>query len=213
MVRVCKLRKQDTLLKEISVDILLLLKIAIEVGWGQLNRNAISRILYITSVCYLFRYDNKNNPFSKYINFSVNLRGPYSEQINDALVYLVSFDYIVENDESFSVNRDFSPNLTYTPRFKQKKEWFEAIIYILGVYGESKLYDFIVRDPEYQDNIARNSIRGIRLGKDSKTINTLLKFKDAFVKTLGKKGSNISNKRYLELYFEYLFSTILVGEI
>lgn len=199
---------------QIATDILLLLKLSSEIGWNGLLEVSIIRILYLCSVLYTFKYPKCSNPFSEEYEFTVELRGPHCDLISDTLFFLETNTYIIKenNKKKYMLNYKKIPNIEKMPNYIEKKEWIEIIIYILGVYGEEKIYEFIFRDPEYQNNLHRNEKLPINVKKDNKTIIVLNEFKEAFEKTLATESIKLDDKRYLELYFEYVFSKILKGE-
>lgn len=107
---------------------------------------------------------------------------------------------------------DSNQILFKTPQIERKKEWFDDVAYIIGIYGEEKIFDFIYRDPEYRESLDGNSTYNLNLGKDNATVRFLNSFKSAFEEKLTDKQITLENKKYLELYFEYVFGKILRGE-
>jgi hypothetical protein len=199
-----------------SGDILTIMNFTLKLGWNEIRELSIYRILYLSSVLYSFKYPERRNPFIDDYSFIVSLRGPYSEVIEKSLIYLLTNHYIkkvcTNNDQYIlDVNKN---ELTYMPGYQEKNEWLEIIIYILGVYGEDKIYDFIFRDPEYQDSIARNSQKELNLTPSNQTHQTLMKFKELFEKAMNEENDviELDDKAYLNMYFEYVFSKILKGE-
>jgi hypothetical protein len=71
----------------------------------------------------------------------------------------------------------------------------------------------VIRDPQYQDNIERNLITEIDVSAANLSTVALNQFKASFEETLGSKAERIDSKEYLELYFDYVFSKVLKGEI
>ena len=129
----------------------------------------------------------------------------------NALVNLESNDVIAQSEEGYKV----SDNASFSFKAKQdlrKTEWFEDIAYIVGIYGEDKIYDFIFRDPEYREALQGNSIYNLNIGEDNTTVKFLNSFKMAFEEKLYNKEDALDNRKYLELYFEYIFGKILRGE-
>ena len=175
-----------------SKDIYILLNILKKLGWKTLRETSINRIIYLSSVLYSFIYNKNKNIFSKSYNFTITLSGPEDAQIKNALIYLESNNLIEQIDSGYKIC--INNNFFYLNNEDKKKEkWFEDIAYIISIYGEDKIYDFIFRDPEYR-----------------KSLNI---FKEAFEKELKNKNDVLDNKKYMELYFEYIFGMILRGEI
>ncbi|MEK5435243.1 MULTISPECIES: hypothetical protein [Paenibacillus] len=197
----------------VNGDILATLTTGEDLAWGAMNELSIQRILYISSILFSFRFENKYNPYEIDYDFSVSLRGPFSDVVPFSIKFLLANKFIIinENDEIELAGREL-PDMTSMPYYTERKEWIETIIYILGIYGEEKIYDFVFRDPQYQDNLQRNSMKEINLKSGNKTELTLRRLKAAFEGTLGKSALELDNKKYLEMYFEYVFSKILRGE-
>ncbi|WES96508.1 hypothetical protein P2W68_16875 [Chryseobacterium arthrosphaerae] len=197
----------------INVDILSIFEFGRTIEWNTIRENSIYRILYLSSVFYSFRYPENSNPFNMY-NFSVNINGPFDSNVSTSINFLLKDDYIVraEGNDVFrlgsnkiddSFNADFS---------SERRDWIKQITYILGIYGENKIYEFIFRDPEYQDNLKSNTQKSLNITEDNKSIETLKQFEKAFRDSLGEEVRNLVPQRYLELYFEYVFGKILKRE-
>lgn len=202
-------------ISKINGDILTLIQITNEIGWETINGHSITRILYLSSVLYSFKYPELENPFYDYF-FVSSLRGPDAGNVDLSLKFLLSNRYIEEeskNNGIYKLGKNPIPHLSELPNINAKEEWMKIIIYIMGIYGEEKIYDFIFRDPEFQDNMKRNTTNNeLEIGPENKTIEILNKFKKAFEKTLKNKSINLDDKQYLNLYFDYIFSKILKGE-
>ncbi|MEK8127862.1 hypothetical protein WMW72_08125 [Paenibacillus filicis] len=200
-------------LYRVNGDILSALKTSEDIGWESVTEFSVQRIMYIASVLFSFRHENEFNPFEQDYDFSVSLRGPFSAIIPRSLSFLLANEFIYYTDhKELSLSDRQMPDLYSMPYFKERKDWIESIIYILGIYGEEKIYDFVFRDPQYQDNIQRNSIKEINIKPGNKTDITIRKMKAAFEKSLGSSASELENKKYLDMYFDYVFSKILRGE-
>lgn len=201
---------------KINGDILTLIQITNEIGWNTINGLSIPRILYLSSVLYSFKYPEIENPFAGDYLFVSSLRGPDTGSIDTSIKFLLSNRFIEEeskNNRVYKLGRNPVPDLSKLPNIITKKEWLKVIIYILGIYGEEKIYDFIFRDPEYQDILQRNTTNNeLEIGSENKTIDVLNKFKRTFEKTLKTKNIDLDDKQYLNLYFDYIFSKILKGE-
>ncbi|ACS98970.1 hypothetical protein [Paenibacillus sp. JDR-2] len=207
-------KKPIELIFRVNGDVTSILSSGEEIGWDSISEYSIHRILYISSVLYRFRFEELSfNPFEEDYDFSVSLRGPYSDIVPYSLKYLQANKYIFINEKGeYLLSTRELPDMSLMPNYQERSSWLEAVIYILGIYGEEKIYDFVFRDPQYQDNLQRNSIKEINIKEGNKTELTLMKMKDAFEKTLGKAALELNNKRYLDMYFEYVFSKILRGE-
>lgn len=194
-----------------SEDIYKLMRILTNIGWKSIRETSINRIIYLSAVLYSFRYSDESNVFEKDYIFTITLSGPGDPDIENALVNLESNDVIEQTEEGYRVsdNACFSFNANQGIR---KTKWFEDIAYIVGIYGEDKIYDFIFRDPEYRESLQGNSIYNLNIGEDNTTVKFLNSFKEAFEEKLYDKKDALDNRKYLELYFEYIFGKILRGE-
>ncbi|KMY33745.1 hypothetical protein ACZ11_01300 [Lysinibacillus xylanilyticus] len=206
------MKKREKILR-INGDILSVFRICNEVGWESLKEISVYRIIYISSVLYSFKYPSKENPFSEDYDFVTSLRGPFTEDIKISLTNLLVNEYLVENGKQLSLGKETSNKIDDLPKYKEKYNWFEVVIYILAIYGEEKIYDFVVRDPEYQENLQTNSIKEINIEKGNKTYSNLVKLKETFERALGESANELDDKKYLEYYFDYIFSKILRGEL
>ncbi|RZK27059.1 MAG: hypothetical protein EOO43_00820 [Flavobacterium sp.] len=199
---------------KINGDILTIVNIASELNWDPIREQSISRILYLSSVLFSFRYENKDNPFAYDYNFSVDASGPFYSLITNSIVFLETNRYITRrNRNEISIGANKGVDLSTLPNYNEKSEWLKTIFYIIGIYGESKIYEFIIRDPQYQENVHTNAIKPINIGPDNSTVITLRSFKRTFEEELGQDASQIDDKEYLELYFEYVFSKIIKGDV
>jgi hypothetical protein len=188
-------------------DILFLLNSVSNIGWDSLREQSVHRILYISKVLYLFVYPGESNVFQDY-SFSISDSGPFSELINSALTDLKSREVISEDSKGDT--RIIDRNFEFDPD-SARASWLKTIIYILGVYGESKIFNFIIRDPLYQEAVETNSQKALDTSEENTTIKVLNSFKNAFEETL-ETTSSIDKNEYLELYFEYIFSKIIKRE-
>lgn len=194
-----------------SRDIFQLMKMLTSIGWKTVRESSLHRIMYLTAVLYSFCYPNRDNIFQKEYRFSVTLSGPEDSEIENALVNLVSNEVISKTEEGYHICPNAKFQLLSTSQ-NRKYEWFEDIVYIIGLYGEDKIYDFIFRDPEYRKTLQGNSIYNLDIGNDNATVIFLNSFKKAFEEKIENKEEALDNRKYLELYFEYVFGRILRGE-
>jgi len=197
----------------IYLDILAIFKLASDIQWKEVRQNSIYRILYLSSVLYSFRYPDKDNPFSIY-KFSVDTTGPYNSNISNALDFLIKDDYLIRTTgkDVFGLGKISTDDVFKIDIGQERYEWLKQVMYILGIYGENKIYDFIFRDPEYQTTIKSNTLKGLNTDMNNETIKTLKVFQDAFEEVLKGKKDKLTSQTYLELYFEYVFSKILKRE-
>lgn len=194
-----------------SEDIYQLINKLTEIGWKTIRESSINRIIYLSAVLYTFRYPEEKNIFQGDYNFSVTLSGPEDAEIEKALVNLESNEVLEHTELGYVLCEEKNVSFT-TSHSERKGEWFDDITYIIGIYGEDKIFDFIYRDPEYRKSLDGNSIYNLNLGKDNATVDFLNSFKEAFEKKLNDRREVLENKKYLELYFEYVFGKILRGE-
>lgn len=183
-------------------DIVTVSTIAKSMGWGSVSEQSFQRILYLVQVLYSFKHE-EDNIFS-YYHFTVTTFGPYSDLIERSLVFLKSSSKLREEEGGLILNTKKE-----IPLNQEKVEWLRTVMYMLGKYGEKRLFGFIVNDPSYENASQTNNIDGIdTLSPDSETLKVLKDFKVAFEQSLDDTSS-ISDEKYIELYFEYVFSEII----
>ena len=205
--------KNQQNLNKVNSDIVGLIQIAKEIGWKSVNEWSIQRIFYLCTVLYSIKRPLTQNPFVEQYKFAVDLRGPYSDVIVKSLLDLETQDYIVKSPEhSYSLGERDLSTLNKLPEYLLRHAWISIVIYILGIYGEDRIYDFIFKDPEYVDAIKRQSAKSIDTSDDNLSISNLIKFKKIFEENLGRETDKIKDKDYLEMYFEFVFSKILKGK-
>lgn len=209
-------KEQDNreLIGRINADIYTAIELSYTVGWDGIRPISIYRILYLASILYSFKHEDKKNPFLQDYNFSISLRGPYYEGIEKSLNYLLVNRFILLDEDTnlYKLGKRKIGDFSKMSAYIEKREWLTTVIYILGIYGEDKIYDFIFRDPEYQQNLLKNSQKPINLDKNNVTIEVLNRFKNAFESRLDKNSFQLDAVKYLKMYFEYVFSVILKGE-
>ena len=194
-----------------SGDIYQLMMRLAAIGWKNIRESSINRLMYLSAVLYSFRYPNEDNLFQREYRFDVTLSGPEDSGIENALVNLESNDVIEHTEEGYSLCKNASFSFLASSENK-KIEWFENIAYIVGIYGEDKIYDFIFRDPEYRRSLQGNSTYNLNIGNNNATVIFLNSFKSAFEEKIENMEDRLDNRKYLELYFEYVFGMILRGE-
>lgn len=194
---------------DVSTDILFIFKSAYRVNWQELRESSIYRILYFASVFYSFAFTKSKNPFSTY-KFIISNRGPYSSEVSNALLFLIK-DFLTETDEVFEVINPDITNLLKIEGSQEKFDWIDNVIKILAIYGESRIYDFIFKDPEYQRAIKSNTAQGLDTSIENSSVLTLNKFRKVFEQNV-EEAKKASPKVYLQLYFDYVFSKILKRE-
>lgn len=197
----------------INTDILAIFKLGSDIQWKEVRQSSIYRILYLASVLHSFRYPEISNPFGIY-KFSVDNTGPYDSKISSAIDFLIKDEFITRTtgDDVFALGKNSGAEVFKIDIGQERIGWLKQVMYILGIYGENKIYDFIFRDPEYQTTIKSNTLQGLNTGINNETVNTLKGFQEAFESTLTEKKEKLSSQTYLELYFEYVFSKILKRE-
>ncbi|MBX2991238.1 MAG: hypothetical protein KF749_08720 [Bacteroidetes bacterium] len=197
----------------INGDIVSLIDLASSIGWDGIRELSIYRILYLASVLFSFRNPATKNPFLDHYHFSVVPTGPYSDDVRSSVAFLEANEYVRRSSKDvFTLGDNTLPDISRLPNHETKRDWLKTILLLLGVYGESKVYEFVIRDPQYQDNIERNLVTEIDVSRTNRSISTLNSFKSSFEETLGSKANKIDSKEYLELYFDYVFSKVLKGE-
>ena len=195
-----------------SGDIISCFLAAKSIGWDGMSEISLNRIIYFAAVLFKFRFSEQKNIFEDDYEFSITLRGPEAAIIKHAITHLqTNFIISCKGTEYFLDVEDetFTKNLPY---YEEKKNWIEDIVYLMGVYGEEKLYDFIFRDPEYKANLKSKSSKPLDLSEANYTIKYLKMFKTDFENSVSQQSPKLDNKQYLELYFEYVFGKILKGE-
>lgn len=194
-----------------SKDVYCLLCVLKELGWESLRETTINRLIYLSSVLYSFINNESENIFAKNYQFVITLSGPEDVEIEKALIHLESNDLLKHTDKGYMVSD--SENLLIMDDYDKKKAWFKDIAYIISVYGEDKIYDFIFRDPEYRESLLGNSVYNLNIDKNNATVKFLNRFKFEFEKVLDDESVALDNRKYMELYFEYVFGMILRGEV
>ena len=195
-----------------SKDIYCLLCELKELGWESLRETSINRLIYLSSVLYSFINNEIENIFAKSYQFTITLSGPEDAEIEKALIHLESNGLVQHTDKGYAVIEGTNP-LIIDEEYEEKKAWFKDIAYIISIYGEDKIYDFIFRDPEYRESLLGNSVYNLNIDKNNATVKFLNKFKFEFEKVLNDKSVALDNRKYMELYFEYVFGMILRGEV
>lgn len=194
-----------------SKDIYCLLCVLKELGWESLRETTINRLMYLASVLYSFINKESENIYAKNYQFVITLSGPEDVEIEKALIHLESNDLLEHTDKGYMViDRG---NLLIMDDYDKKKAWFKDIAYIISIYGEDKIYDFIFRDPEYRESLLGNSVYNLNIDKNNATVKFLNRFKFEFERVLNDKSVALDNRKYMELYFEYVFGMILRGEV
>ncbi len=194
-----------------SEDILLLLEKLENIGWKYVRESSINRILYLSAVLYSFRYAEKDNIFKGDYNFIRTLSGPEDADIDNAVINLKANELLIHSEEGYGLSH-VKHTISLSENYELKESWFDDISFILGIYGEDKIFDFIFRDPEYKNSLESNSVYNLNISSDNDTVKFLNKFKETFESKLTMKENILNNKDYLKLYFEYIFGKILRGE-
>ena len=189
-----------------NVDLMTIIAHTKKMGWDSVGSNSLQRIVYLMKVLYAFNHDDEN-VFGLY-HFNVSVFGPYSELINNSLTFLLATQRLTgEREGDVRLNSDDGVDAMSDEKIK----WIDTVLLILGKYGESKIFSFIVNDPLYDQSVKSNSDSEIDINPENYTLRVLNDFKSAFEETL-EDTSSISKEEYISLYFDYLFSKIIKRE-
>ena len=189
-----------------NVDLMTIVAHTKKMGWDSVGSNSLQRIVYLMKVLYAFSHEDEN-VFGLY-HFNVSVFGPYSELINNSLTYLLATQRLIgERDGDVRLNSMDGVDTMLEDKIK----WIDTVLLILGKYGESKIFSFIVNDPLYDQSVKSNSDSEIDINPENYTLRVLNDFKKAFEETL-EDTSSISKEEYISLYFDYLFSKIINRE-
>lgn len=178
-----------------------------EIGWESIAGLSFHRILYLVKVLYVFRHAGDVSLFSSY-HFTAIINGPYSEQVNNSLVFLSSSEKLLEKNDLYTFNSDKSLLENFPD---EKLTWIRFVLLLLGKYGEDKIFGFIINDPAYDNAVKTNRNAELNVSAESLTVRVLNKFKSSFEETLDQ-GVNLTDEQYIDLYFEYLFGKIIKGK-
>lgn len=173
------------------------------IGWDTISYNSLQRVVYLMKVLYSFNHDDEN-VFGLY-HFNVSIFGPYSELVEKSLTFLVSTQRLLDGSNG-DLRLNSSDGIDTVTDDKIK--WIDTVLLILGKYGESKIFSFIVNDPQYDQAVKANLSSEINTNAENYTLRILFDFKKAFEETL-EDTSSISQEEYISLYFDYLFSQII----
>lgn len=200
----------------ISADIYSVMKSMNNIGWNALRGSSINRILYLSAVMYSFMFNDQKNIFADKYNFVITLGGPEDPKISNAITNLESNEIIERNENGLSLE-NFECDIKFKdyPLYHEKGQWIDDISYIIGIYGEDRIYDFVFRDPQYQLSLKTNAQYTLDLTKNNATVAFLNKFKSEFERQAQKSGEDytLNNRQYLSMYFEYVFGKILRGDL
>lgn len=186
-----------------NADLMTIIAHARRIGWDSVGMNSLQRIVYLMKVLYAFNHDDENE--FGYYHFSVSLFGPYSDLVYRSLMFLLSSQRLQgEKDGDISLNSSDGVDSISEGKIK----WIDTILLILGKYGESKIFSFIVNDPLYEQSVKANLSSEIITTPENDTLKVLNDFKKAFEETL-TDTSTISKEEYISLYFDYLFGQII----
>lgn len=186
-----------------NADVMTIIDHAKKIGWESISYNSLQRIVYMMKVFYSFCHEDAN-PFNLY-HFNVSIFGPYSDLIYKSLTFLLSSQRLVgEKDGDVRLNSSDGVDVIDGDKIR----WIDAILLILGKYGEDKIFSFIVNDPTYDQSVKANRASEIDTSPENDTLKVLNDFKKAFEETLDDTSS-ISKEEYIGLYFDYLFGQII----
>jgi len=203
------MRNKTLELFDVNTDIISLMIAVKEIGWEEIREQSIHRIIYLSSVLFAFIYPSSGSQYNNY-HFSITDSGPFSNMIYNSLIDLKVREILVEDsDGNFKINNSLLEEDNVP--ISEKLDWFRIVVYILGKYGENRIFGFVIQDPQYKEYFQRLSQKEIDISNQNKTTSFLNQFKTTFEKTLNDV-SKIDQKEYLELYFEYIFSKIIRKE-
>lgn len=189
-----------------NVDLMTIIAHTKKMGWDSVGSNSLQRIVYLMKVLYAFNHEDEN-VFGLY-HFNVSIFGPYSELIDNSLTFLLTTQRLTgEREGDVRLNSADGVDAMSDEKIK----WIDTVLLILGKYGESKIFSFIVNDPLYDQSVKSNSDSEIDINPENYTLRVLNDFKSAFEETL-EDTSSISKEEYICLYFDYLFSKIIKRE-
>lgn len=181
--------------------------LAKNMGWGAVSEQTFHRVIYLAQVLYSFKHKDINI-FNHY-HFTVAPFGPFSNLIMRGLAYLKGYFFLViDEDGGLAIN----PHVT-RPNFSipDREVWLKTIMLMLGKYGEKQVFGFIINDPSYENALLTNNMGGVdTTSNDSVTLKVLNDFKCAFEQTLDE-SIIISDEKYIELYFDYVFGQMIIG--
>lgn len=186
-----------------NAEIMTIVAHAKRIGWDLVSTNTLQRVIYLMKVLYSFCHAGKN-AFGHY-HFSVTIFGPYSDLVYKSLAFLLSSQRLLGSLDG-EVWLYSSDGVDFINEEQQK--WIDVILLILGKYGESKVFSFIVNDPQYEQSVKANISSEINIDLENITLSVLQDFKKAFEETL-EDTSSISSEEYISLYFDYLFGQII----
>jgi len=206
--------KETQELYQVNDDIVFILNTGLKIGWKEIKRQSINRIIYLSKVLYSFVNQSELNMMGYYHFTAKNMPGPMSSIINNSLVDLESREFIINSNSGIKLNI-FGEQLanildaSLNPIKQNKQKWLKIIMLLLGKYGENKVFSFTINDPLYIEKIESNSSKEITFEvNENKTLKVLNNFKNAFEESI-EDTSSISKEEYLELYFDYIFSQII----
>ena len=180
-----------------NADLMTIIAHAKKIGWDTISYNSLQRVVYMMKVLYSFNHKD-DNVFNFY-HFSVSIFGPYSELVEKSLTFLLATQRLLgEKDCDVRLNSSDGVDALSD----DKIAWIDTILLILSKYGESKIFSFIVNDPQYEQSVKANLSSEINTNPENDTLKVLNKFKKAFEETI-EDTSSISKEEYISLYFDY----------
>ena len=186
-----------------NADLMTIISHAKRIGWDTISYNSLQRVVYMMKVLYSFNYENET--VFNFYHFNVSIFGPYSELVEKSLTFLLATQRLLgEKDGDVRLNSSDGVDALSDDKIK----WIDTILLILSKYGESKIFSFIVNDPQYGMSVKANLSSEINTSSENDTLKVLNDFKNAFEETL-EDTSSISKEEYISLYFDYLFSQII----
>lgn len=200
----------------VSADVYSVMKSMHKIGWSALRESSINRILYLSAVIFSFMSGEVENIFVENYDFVIKLGGPEDPKISNAITNLESNDMICRNENGlFLSGAEEIDKFKGYPRYYEKARWIDDISYIIGIYGEDRIYDFVFRDPQYQQSLKTNTQYSLDLSQENATVKFLNSFKKDFENQAKEtsKDYSLNNRQYLSMYFEFVFGKILRGDL
>ena len=174
-----------------NADLMTIISHAKRIGWDTISYNSLQRVVYMMKVLYSFNYENEN--VFNFYHFNVSIFGPYSELVEKSLTFLLATQRLLgEKDGDVRLNSSDGVDALSDDKIK----WIDTILLILSKYGESKIFSFIVNDPQYGMSVKANLSSEINTSSENDTLKVLNDFKNAFEETL-EDTSSISKEEYI----------------
>ncbi len=198
----------------INNDILIVAYFMNENGWEAANKSGFQRILYFSAVLSPIFVPHETWTYS----FSNTMFGPYNNEISKILGNLSVKGLLSLEERKFYSNRmeerykisekgsnECINKLFLINSLDSKVAWFETIVKVLSIYGESFISKLVKEDPNVLSfNLANNTSK---LPTGNTEDNLSMEFFE-FIKNKGKERLNLnetSDQDYLLIFFDILY--------